>query len=334
MNTVIGILLSLLFGFVPMLIFAYIIYWLDRYEKEPKLLLGAVFCWGAIVAAGGAFLFNTVLGLSIYIFTGSEVASELSTGSIFAPIIEETLKGFAVLLVFLFFRREFDSIMDGIVYAAVTALGFAATENAYYIYNYGFAENGMSGFYTLVFIRVILVGWQHPFYTSFTGIGLAVARLNRPVAIKIIAPLVGWGVSMFTHALHNTLATIIPGLLGMFTTTILDWSGWFMMFLFILWAVYREQRWIIAQLREEVTSGVISPAQYHTACSAWLQSFSRLGSLFSGKFQVTNRFYKLTAELAFKKQQLMKSGDEGGNTATIEHLRAELTQLSPLTRAN
>jgi len=333
MNTILGIYLSLFFGFVPMLIFAYIIYWLDRYEKEPKLLLGAVFCWGAIVAAGGAFLFNTVLGLGIYIFTGSEVASELSTGSFFAPIIEETLKGLAVLLVFLFFRREFDSIMDGIVYAAVTALGFAATENAYYIYSYGFSENGVSGLLILVFIRVILVGWQHPFYTSFTGIGLAIARLNRPVLIKIIVPLAGWGISIFTHALHNTLATIIPGLIGMFTTTILDWSGWFMMLLFILWAVYREQRWIITQLREEVTSGVISAAQYHTACSAWLQSFTRLSSLSSGKFQVTNRFYRLTTELAFKKQQLMKLGDEGGNTAAIDRLRAELTQLSPFAGA-
>ena len=48
-----------------------------------------------------------------------------------APIIEESLKGLAVLLVFLLFRKEFDSILDGIVYAAITALGFAATENSH-----------------------------------------------------------------------------------------------------------------------------------------------------------------------------------------------------------
>ena len=56
-----GILLSLFFGFVPMLLFAWLIYWLDRYEKEPKVLLGGVFLWGAVVAAGGAFLVNTLL---------------------------------------------------------------------------------------------------------------------------------------------------------------------------------------------------------------------------------------------------------------------------------
>jgi protease PrsW len=45
-------LVSLFFGFVPMFLFAGFIYWLDRYEKEPRLLLGAVFFWGAVIAAG------------------------------------------------------------------------------------------------------------------------------------------------------------------------------------------------------------------------------------------------------------------------------------------
>ena len=42
------------FGFVPMFLFAGFVYWLDRYEKEPKLLLGATFIWGVVIAGGGA----------------------------------------------------------------------------------------------------------------------------------------------------------------------------------------------------------------------------------------------------------------------------------------
>ena len=34
---------ALFFGFVPMFIYAAFVNWLDRYEKEPKLLLGAAF---------------------------------------------------------------------------------------------------------------------------------------------------------------------------------------------------------------------------------------------------------------------------------------------------
>ena len=67
-----GLIVSGLIGFASSLLFAYILYWLDRYEKEPLLLLGGVFLWGAVVAAGSAFIINTTLGLGIYIFTGSE----------------------------------------------------------------------------------------------------------------------------------------------------------------------------------------------------------------------------------------------------------------------
>ena len=175
-----GFFISFFLGLVPCLIFAFIVYWFDRYEKEPKLLLGGVFTWGAIVAAGGAFLINTILSIGVYLFTGSDVVSEVGVGSFIAPLVEESLKGLAVLMVYLLFRSQFDSILDGIIYAAITALGFAATENIYYIYTYGYQAHGWSGLVFLAFVRIILVGWQHPFYTAFTGIGLAISRFFLP----------------------------------------------------------------------------------------------------------------------------------------------------------
>jgi protease PrsW len=326
-------LAALFFGFVPMFIFAYILYWLDRYEKEPIPLLIGVFAWGMFVAAGGAYVLNTLFGITVFSVTGSELASEIATGSLSAPFVEEGLKGMAVLLVFWIFRREFDSILDGIVYAGIAALGFAATENVLYIWR-GYAAEGWGGLFQLVFIRVILVGWQHPFYTAFTGIGFAVARMNRSWLVKITAPLVGFGMAMFFHSAHNTLAGIpILGDLTCFVGSFLDWSGVFFMFLIILWATWMEQRNLINYLREEVQLGVISAAQYRTACSAWAQAFARLTSLFSGRFAATSRFYQVCGELAHKKQQLMKVGDEGGNSTIIQRYRTELAQLAPKTQA-
>ena len=169
---------ALFFGFVPMFLFAAFVNWLDRYEKEPKLLLGAAFVWGVIIAGGGAYILNTAFGIGIYVITGSEGAAEFGTTSIVAPLIEESLKGLAILAVFLMFRKEFDSVLDGVVYGAVTAMGFAAIENVLYIYRNGYQEGGWEGFWVLVVIRVILVGWMHPFFTAFTGIGLAIARMT------------------------------------------------------------------------------------------------------------------------------------------------------------
>jgi len=328
-----ALLASLFFGFVPMFFFAYILYWLDRYEKEPIPLLIGVFAWGMVVAAGGAYVLNTIFGITIFSVTGSELASEIATGSISAPFVEEGLKGLAVLLVFLIFRREFDSILDGIVYAGIAALGFAATENALYIWR-GYDAGGWEGLFQLVLIRVVLVGWQHPFYTAFTGIGLAMARMNRSWLVKIIAPLTGFGLAMFAHSLHNTLAGIpFLGDLTCFVGSFLDWTGVFFMFLIILWATWMEQRNIILHLREEAQLGIISAGQYRTACSAWSQFFARLVGLFNGRAMATSRFYQVCGELAHKKQQLAKLGEEGGNSAIVQRYRAELARLAPNAQA-
>lgn len=325
-----GLLIAFFFGFVPTFLFAYLVYWTDRYEKEPRLLLGAVFLWGALVAGGAAFLINSIAGLGVYYFTGSEAAAEFTTGSLIAPVVEEILKGLAVLVVFLIFHNEFDSILDGIVYAAITALGFAATENTYYIYTYGFQDHGLTGIFLLTFVRVFLVGWQHPFYTAFTGIGLAFSRLSRNVFAKLLYPLAGLTIAIFTHSVHNTISEIFKGMGGLVVTALIDWAGWLLMILFILWALYREKNWIIVQLREEVSLGIITTEQYRVACSAWAQTAARLGAIFSNRFKATNRFYQVTAELAYKKQQTSMMGDEDGNSLIIQRLRDELGKLSPI----
>jgi len=324
-----GFIVSAMIGFGTALFFATILYWLDRYEKEPILLLGGVFLWGAVIAAGSAFLINTVLGIGISVFTGSAAATDLATGSIIAPLVEETLKGLAVVAVFIVFHREFDSVLDGIIYAGVAALGFAATENTYYIYTYGFQESGWGGVLSLTFIRVILVGWQHPFYTAFIGIGLALARMYRSWWIRFIAPVMGWSLAMFTHAFHNTLASLIGGVEGLVLGTLFDWTGWLVMFGIIIWATWSDRQAVKKYLAAEVSSGTITPALYHTASSAWLQMFARLTSIFSRRYSKTVRFYQLCGEYAHKQRQLANVGDEGGNQAIIQKIRSEMAGLAP-----
>jgi len=325
------LLVSIFFGFAPMFLFAGFINWLDRYEKEPKALLGAAFTWGVVIAGGGAYIVNTVLGIGVYIVTGSEGATDFATASIIAPIVEESLKGLAVLVVFFLFRKEFDSILDGIIYAGITALGFAAIENVLYIYEYGYQQDGWAGLWQLVFIRVILVGWQHPFYTAFTGIGLAITRMNRNIFIKIIAVPGGFAMAVFTHSFHNTFGNWIGGLEGLVAGTFVDWVLWFFMLLFIIWMIVHERNILKRRLAGEVQNGLISPAQYRTAIS-FAQTGARMNALSSGSYRATARFYQVCGELAHKKEQLAKLGDESGNLAIIEKLRGELTQLAPLAK--
>lgn len=310
-----------------MFFLAGIIYWLDRYEKEPKILLGAVFGWGAIVAVVGALILQMMLGQGVLILTGSEALEEVAGSSLFAPITEEILKGLAVLLVFLFFRSEFDSILDGIVYASVTALGFAATEDALYYFS-AYVEEGLGGLAFLVFLRFVIFGWQHAFFTSFTGIGLAVARLNRGLPVKIIAPLAGLMAAVFVHSLHNSLLTFLNNMVGLVAAVVVAWTGWIFMFLFIVWLIYREKTWLTEYLRDEVALATITPEQYRLACSPFGQSKARLSALPRGRYRSTVRFFQLCAELSHKKRQMATLGDETGNQRIVEAIRAELNKAS------
>jgi RsiW-degrading membrane proteinase PrsW (M82 family) len=320
-------MISLFFAFIPVFLMALFVYWLDRYEKEPLILLGATFLWGAVIAAGGAFVINSIFGIGIYELTGSGDIAGQATASLVAPFVEEGLKGLAVLLVFLFFHKEFDSILDGIIYAGIAALGFAATENTLYIYEHGYLKGGWDGLWQLVFIRDFVVAWNHPFYTAFTGIGLAAARLNKNVLVKIIAVPLGFSVAIFTHAFHNGFI-LISGPEGDLLGSLLDWFGWFVMAIFIIFMIGRERGLLQKHLKEEVASDVISQAQYQKALSPFTMS-----TAFLTGGGTASRFYRVCGELAHKKEQFAKLGEEGGNTAIIQSLQSELKTLAPQVRA-
>lgn len=316
-------------SFMPALLYAWLLYWLDRYEKEPRLLLGGVFVWGAVVAAGFAYVLNTVFGVGVYILTSSEGVSDIATSSLSAPLVEESFKALAVLIVFLAFRKEFDSVLDGIIYAGITALGFAATENLVYLYERGYLESGWEGLWALFLLRVVFGAWNHPFYTSFTGIGLAIARLNRTPWIKYLAPLAGWLLSVFSHFLHNTLAIFVESFETLALLVLVDWVNWLVMAAVVVWAIWREKRWILDQLQEEVANGVLSPAQYRVAASRFQRTFAHLTGLGLGRYQDTRRFYDLCTELAYKKHQFARLGESQDNPQQlIEQLRAQVQQLS------
>ena len=318
---------SVLLAFIPAFLMAAFIYWLDRYEKEPLIVLGAAFFWGAVVAAGGSYVLNTVFGLGIYVLTGSGDVTDQATTSLVAPLVEEALKGTALLVIFVGFRREFDSILDGIIYAGITALGFAATENVQYIYEHGYLDGGWEGFWQLVFIRDFVVAWQHPFYTAFTGIGLAIARLHHNALLKLLATATGYSLAVLTHGFHNSFSSILGGLEGFALGSLIDWFGWLLMALFILFMITRERALMQRQLKEEVGGGVLSASQYARALSPLTMSLA-----FVTGGPAAARFYRLCCELAHKKEQMSRFGDENGNAALIDSLRGELAALGSRVR--
>ena len=318
MDLVIGLILSLLLGVIPMVIYAGVLTFFDPYEKEPPTLLIGVFLWGLIVAAGSAFVVNTLFGVSLMILTNDELLTMGGTAVLAAPVVEETVKGLAVFAVFVYFRHEFDSVLDGVIYGSMVGFGFAAAENVNYIAS-GFSQAGFEGLLFTAFIRIIAIGFLHATLTSFTGIGFAVARLNKG-CLRWAAVPVGYGLAMGAHALHNFMSSIggFACLLG----SVIDWIGFLGLFIFILYLGYHEGQVIRQQLREEVTLGTLNESQYRSACSLGGQLLARFGA---GNAKLNN----LCGELAYKKYQLARLGpaEEREAQGMIDKLRGEIVAL-------
>lgn len=318
-------------AFIPAFFFSWFIYWLDRYEKEPRWLLFMAFFWGGFVAIIGALIGSLILDVGITAVLQDQTLAEVASGSITAPFVEEFWKGLAVLAVVLIFRKEFDSILDGVVYGAIAGLGFAATENVLYFMGQ-YADGGWAAMFTNFALRIGVFAWGHPFYTAFTGIGFAVARTNRNVIVKLIAPIVGYFLAVFAHSFHNTALVFVSGLGSLALVILVEWAGWIIFLGFILWMLRHEQGLLRKHLREEVASGLITESQYKTALS-FFQFSARLSAMSDGVYRATSRFYQVCGELAHKKEQLTKFGDERGNAALIAVLRNELTSLGPKAKA-
>ncbi|MEV0619182.1 PrsW family intramembrane metalloprotease [Nonomuraea sp. NPDC050404] len=200
----VGFGLSALLAVAPLPVLLAAVLSLDRLEPEPKLHLAFAFAWGAGVAiAAGIAL--TLLGQELFTRAGYASAAVENIGVvILAPVIEEALKGSALLLL-LRRRMEIDGLTDGIVYASMTGLGFAAVENVGY-YLLAFGEDGAGAAVQLFVVRGLIDPLGHPIYTSLIGIGVAYA-LTRTNAARYAAIPIGYLGAVFLHALWNGAAT-------------------------------------------------------------------------------------------------------------------------------
>jgi len=204
--TLIGLIVSL----IPVPIIGLGLIWLDRFDPASWRYLGFAFGWGACVATSVSLGVNTLGAWLIQRVDGPLWVVAV----VVAPVIEETTKGLAPLLIFWFRRRELSSATDAIVFAGLAALGFAMTENVLYlggVYLAGSEFLGPAGgtlWLVMLFgARIVLSGFAHPMFTVMTALGLVIAVRSASSAVRQVAPVVGLTVAMLLHAGWNGMAT-------------------------------------------------------------------------------------------------------------------------------
>jgi len=197
--------LAVLLAAAPVPLLAAGVLWLDRYEPEPRRMLLFTFLWGATVACFVALILNTIGSAIVDSGFGTD-AAEIYGGSISAPVVEETAKAGAIWMIVRRRRTELDGVLDGIVYAGMVGLGFAATENVLY-YGRGAVEEGLVGALATFVVRGVMSPFAHPVFTAATGIGFGLAARSRHRTVQRLAPLLGLAGAIALHSLWNTAAS-------------------------------------------------------------------------------------------------------------------------------
>jgi RsiW-degrading membrane proteinase PrsW (M82 family) len=323
------LLIALLGALIPTTVYVLFVWWLDRYEKEPVWLLVTAFLWGAVPAAILAVLFEIIFDLPLSALGEESLAANLISASISAPLVEESVKGIALIGLVLLFRREFDDVLDGIVYGAMIGLGFAFTEDAIAYFVPILSEEGIAAGLANIFMRTVVFGANHAFWTGIVGAAVGYARISRERGRRLLAPVGGWAVAVTLHGIHNAGATLVEqtACLSLGVSVIVDWGGVLLLLVIALLMARRESQWIERGLVEEVRHGALSPQEFDLLRSArrrfrvrW-QARARGGRAAS---RAVGRYFQIATELAFKKQHLRSLGDEGGTLAEIQRLRQDL----------
>jgi RsiW-degrading membrane proteinase PrsW (M82 family) len=335
----VALLLGFIAATIPVPLYIILVLWIDRYEAEPLWMLATAFFWGALIATFFAFLLNTTSQGVVGALSNAN-AGEAFAAVISAPIVEETGKAFILFIFFFWKKDEFDGVVDGIVYASLSALGFAMTENVLY---YGKAAAAGHGALPLIFIiRGFFAPFSHPLFTSLTGIGLGLARQSTNMFVKIVTPIVGLLMAIFMHSIWNGSAVFGGGPVFVLTYIVVMVPAFLIMLVVIGFALHREGKMVRQFLVIDLDRGFLTREEYEQVGSI----FGRMGSSFKALSQsgykgwrARKRFNQLASELAFHRNRVSRgvyAGEEEARAQEAAYLQAlqELVNELRLRRPN
>ncbi|OYT61324.1 hypothetical protein B6U81_03245 [Thermoplasmatales archaeon ex4484_30] len=184
----------------------------EKYEEEPWHAIFSAFLWGATIAIVAAFILEVLLGISIASKINDYNAYSFTMAVLIAPFAEEFTKPLALFLKTV--RKEINEEEDGLIYGAVTGLGFSATENLFY--SIAFLSEGILVFLVLVTIRTIGGCLLHASATAFTGYGYGKALLGGK---RLITVLPFFFIAIAIHSAYNFIVSF--ELIGGFASVLL-----------------------------------------------------------------------------------------------------------------
>jgi RsiW-degrading membrane proteinase PrsW (M82 family) len=130
--------MNLLFlAIAPVAVVILYIYFKDKYEKEPIKIVAISFLLGATVSIILTFTLGYIAS-SLVPLTDVKSISQQFIKAFFTVALVEEFSKYIIVRFYAQKKNEFNEPFDGIVYAVMVSMGFAALENILYTYQYGF----------------------------------------------------------------------------------------------------------------------------------------------------------------------------------------------------
>jgi RsiW-degrading membrane proteinase PrsW (M82 family) len=199
--TALVLLAALMVSAAILLIVVALVWWIDRYDREPLHLVATVFLWGASAAPFAAVMLIPMVDRLLLGLAGSQSMDWISVG-LATPLVEETAKGLGVVLVVVF-SSKFDNPTDGVVYGTAVGLGFAVSENVIYGISAGGHLHGAVGVMILVGGRTLLSAGVHAVSSATFGGFLGHAVLSGRLRSKMVWATIGLAGAVILHGSWN-----------------------------------------------------------------------------------------------------------------------------------
>jgi RsiW-degrading membrane proteinase PrsW (M82 family) len=191
----------LLTAIAPVFIIIIYIYIKDKYEKEPKRLLFLSFISGAIVS----IVITTILYSGFDVLLPLENHYSIGQQFIKAFFVVGLTEEFSKYIIVLYIsqpRRAFNEPFDGIIYAVMVSMGFAATENIMYV---------LQGGYEVALLRAFTAVPAHATFAILMGYFMGKAKFSNN---KVMLNFTGLFLAVVFHGMYDFFLFVdyIPGL--------------------------------------------------------------------------------------------------------------------------
>jgi RsiW-degrading membrane proteinase PrsW (M82 family) len=298
----------------PLAVVFFTVRWIDRWEPEPRLAVVFAFLWGAGVAVLIALIVGAEIENVVAAIGGPGPGYEFFSTAVQAPVVEEMGKALGILVIFWVARRHFDGPIDGLVYAAWVAGGFAFTENILYFGSELVSlEGGGVGLFQMFLVRGLMSPFAHVMFTACVGIALGFAARSRRRSVAVVMFAVGLGLAIALHALWNGALFFVNDFFGYYA--IVQFPLFVIAIVIVIYLRKQEEKLTFDRLAEYASVGWFNHDEVAVLATRRGRRQALVWAARHDKYPAMKTYIHDATRLAFARQRIITGRDRIGATA-------------------